>query len=384
MNPGPVDDLTLAADHKATDNETSNLQNIAATALFLANKTEENCRKTKDIIIAVTKTAQKNSKLIIDEQSKEYWRWRDSILMNEELMLEMLTFDLVIDNPFEMLYDLLTRLNIVHNKRIRQAAWAFCNDACLTKIPLLLEAQEIAISAIFFSSTYAREPIDDVDGQPWWKHLDANEERLVKAIDVMRDFYTENPLRKQENPYQGSPEFSLENTRKRGANPSGALGGSFGQGDMVSSNTATPIDAADQTPPRSRGGGAPPPTGAAAAVSAVAVGPAAVAAAKDHDDSATNWSESQTVQGDSDVGLKMAANEMENHSQVPSSSLPSSSLPSWSQQQQQQLYPLPPFRDANGSGLVSPGTAAKRKSVEPSEDGDDRRPKKLRSEEGEA
>lgn len=49
-------------------------QNIAATALFLANKVEENCRKTKDIIIAVAKVAQKNAKLIIDEQSKEYWR----------------------------------------------------------------------------------------------------------------------------------------------------------------------------------------------------------------------------------------------------------------------------------------------------------------------
>lgn len=209
------------------------VQNIAATALFLANKVEENCRKTKEIIIAVAKVAQKNAKLIIDEQSKEYWRWRDSILTYEEIMLEQLTFDLMIDNPYRHLFELLGRLDIVHNKNLRQAAWAFCNDACLTALPLLIEARDVAISAIFFGSVHTSQQIDDIDGESWWKYLRGDEDRCTKAIEVVRQFYTENPLRKQ-NPSLPSPAFHLENTRRRGDTL-------LSQTD-ISSTAGTPMD----------------------------------------------------------------------------------------------------------------------------------------------
>lgn len=189
--------------------------NISATSLFLANKVEENCRKTKDIIIAVAKVAQKNTKLLIDEQDKEYWRWRDTILTYEELMLEQLTFDLMIDNPYRHLFELLGQLDIVHNKHLRQAAWAFCNDACLTAIPLLIEARDVAISAIYFASVHTNQQIDDVNGDPWWVYLKGDENRCAKAIELMREFYTENPLKKQ-NPSLPSPAYTLDVTRRRG------------------------------------------------------------------------------------------------------------------------------------------------------------------------
>ncbi|KFG87589.1 cyclin [Metarhizium anisopliae] len=224
--------------------------NIAATALFLANKVEENCRKTKEIIIAVAKVAQKNAKLEIDEQSKEYWRWRDSILTYEEIMLEQLTFDLMIDNPYRHLFELLGQLDIVHNKNLRQAAWAFCNDACLTAIPLLIEARDVAISAIFFASVHTHQQIDDINGEPWWRYLNGDEERCTNAIEVMRQFYTENPLRKQ-NPSLPSPAFDLENTRRRADTL-------LSQPDTLSSN-GTPMELDRASPSRSP---APRPNGA--------------------------------------------------------------------------------------------------------------------------
>ena len=209
-------------------------QNIAATALFLANKAEENCRKTKDIIIAVAKVAQKNTKLIIDERSKEYWRWRDSILTYEEIMLEQLTFDLMIDNPYRHLYECLRHIGLLHNKNLRQAAWAFLNDACLTAVPLLNDAREIAIAATFFASIHLSQPIDDINGEPWWKFLKGDEDRCARAIGVMRQFYVENPLRKQ-NPTLPSPAFELEVSRRRADTH-------LSQPDTLSSSAATPMD----------------------------------------------------------------------------------------------------------------------------------------------
>ncbi|KAK7992038.1 cyclin-K [Apiospora saccharicola] len=149
--------------------------NIAATALFLANKTEENGAKTKNIIIAVAKVAQKNANLIIDEQSKEYWRWRDSILSYEEVMLEYLTFDLSITHPYQILYKLLEDLNCIHNKDLRKSAWTFCNDSCLSVLPLLVESRDVALSSIFFASTITKQTIPDVGGKPWWIALEGSE-----------------------------------------------------------------------------------------------------------------------------------------------------------------------------------------------------------------
>ncbi|OTB02500.1 hypothetical protein M426DRAFT_62110 [Hypoxylon sp. CI-4A] len=256
--------------------------NIAATALFLANKTEENCRKTKDIIIAVAKVAQKNAKLIVDEQSKEYWRWRDSILMYEEVMLENLTFDLKVDNPYFKLYDFLGRIQVVHNKHLRHAAWAFCNDSCLTMLPLLMDARDIAIAAIFFSSTFTGERIEDINGEPWWKALNGNEEHCTTAIRVLREFYVENPLRKQENPYSHSPIFNLENTRRRGE-------------ESVRSINGTPqTDSATQSPK-------------------VKVNGRDEASAEREIDTAAAESASQAAPGDSDAVLKEAANNPATH-----------------------------------------------------------------------
>ncbi|KAI0545764.1 cyclin-like protein [Xylaria curta] len=256
--------------------------NIAATALFLANKTEENCRKTKDIIIAVAKVAQKNPKLIVDEQSKEYWRWRDSILMYEEVMLECLTFDVMIDNPHFKLYEFLGQVGLIHNKNLRHAAWAFCNDSCLTVLPLLMEAHDIAIASIFFASTFTAERVEDQNGEPWWRALGASEDHCVKAIDVLKEFYIENPLRKSENPYSGSPSFNLENTRRRGDEPS-------------SSNNASPGTDRETQSPKARVNGM------------------GEDAAQREIDMAAAESASQMAPGDSDAVLKEAANSLTVH-----------------------------------------------------------------------
>ena len=279
-------------------------QNIAATALFLANKTEENCRKTKEVIIAVAKVAQKNVNLVVDEQSNEYWRWRDSILMFEEVMLENLTFDLMVDNPHIKLYEILGQLGVIHNKNLRHAAWAFCNDSCLTPLPLLMDARDIAIASIFFASTFTGERINDIDGEAWWRSLKANEDHCSRAIKVLAEFYTENPLRKQDNPYQGSPKFDLENTRHKTDD---------------SSTNATPQTDPDrgttQSPARTnKANGTGVGTGAAEPDSQSKESQEKESRSKEVDsDTLAAEAASKAAPGDSDAALKEAANNPSLH-----------------------------------------------------------------------
>lgn len=196
-------------------------QNIAATALFLATKTEENCRKTKEVVIAVAKVAQKNASLIIDEQSKEYWRWRDNILLYEELMLEHLTFDVVLQSPYNFLYNYLQKLQVEDNKPLRNVAWAFLNDSCLTMLCLMMPPKDIAAVAMYFAAKGTQTQIpDDENGAPWWEQIGGKADLITKAVGVMNDFYTDNPLKRTDNPYEQSPasgnEDDLEKTRARG------------------------------------------------------------------------------------------------------------------------------------------------------------------------
>jgi protein BUR2 len=246
----------------------------------------------------VAKVAQKDPNLVIDEQSKEYWRWRDSILMHEEMMLEKLTFDLMVENPYNIFFgSLLPRMGLEHNKPLRKSAWTFCNDAALTPMALVYGPREIAIAAIFFATSVTGEKIEDgPNGEPWWKMLGANEERTVQATSMLLDFYVENPLRKLETKGQGSPEFNLEATRRRGDTL-------LSQTEAGSSQTVTPsaTDRGETLSPRVRLNGRGDHEGG-----------------KSHsrttsDEAAFAVADAHLARGDSDEVLKAAANDLDAH-----------------------------------------------------------------------
>jgi hypothetical protein len=169
--------------------------------------------------------AQKNPKMVVDEQDKEYWRWKDIILTLEESMLEKLTFDVVVTPPYTYLWQLLHQLRVEESKPLRNAAWAFINDSCLTPLCLLIPSKDIAIASVYFAAKSTREPIaDDQNGKPWWEQLGGSLENIAKALNVMNDFWTENPLNRSDTPWIMSPlndENDQDKTRKGRVDGSG-------------------------------------------------------------------------------------------------------------------------------------------------------------------
>ena len=88
---------------------------------------EENPRKLPDLIAASARFSQRNWDLEIDEQSKEYWRWRDAILYTEEHLLEALCFDFDIKHSYDYVVQLVQRF-APGNSTLGRCAWAFIND----------------------------------------------------------------------------------------------------------------------------------------------------------------------------------------------------------------------------------------------------------------
>ncbi|MCJ1361023.1 hypothetical protein MMC16_000119 [Acarospora aff. strigata] len=194
---------------------------IAATSLFLATKVEENCRKMRELVIACCRIAQKNPNLVIDEQSKEYWRWRDTILHNEDVLLEALCFDLSLEPPYNTLFDFLVYFGEGNNRKLRNAAWAFVNDSNLTMLCLLFTSRTVAAAAIYAAAKHCGVSFpDDPQGRPWWDILGVKLRSVRKACNYMAGVYENSPLKNGDGGgmYQRTPEDGDEafaKTRRR-------------------------------------------------------------------------------------------------------------------------------------------------------------------------
>ena len=163
---------------------------IAATCLFLATKVEENCRKMRELVIACVKVAQKDPSKVVDEQDREYWRWKDNILLYEDRLMEALCFDFSLEPPYKTLFELLLRFNVEDNKKLRNAAWAFINDSCMTVMCLLFPSRTIAAGALYAAAKHCEVAFqDDEHGRPWWVISGVDLAEMRRASNFLADIY---------------------------------------------------------------------------------------------------------------------------------------------------------------------------------------------------
>lgn len=159
---------------------------MGATCLFLATKVEETKRRLRDVAIACTKVALKNPKLVVDEQSKDYWRWRDNILLNEDILLEAICFDMTLDSPYELLSSYVEKLDINHMSSLKRCAWAFVNDSARTTLSIMFPTEVISAAAIYWASKYTK---NDIPITAWWEDLGINKADIKEACNIMVDLY---------------------------------------------------------------------------------------------------------------------------------------------------------------------------------------------------
>ncbi|TGZ83297.1 cyclin-like protein [Ascodesmis nigricans] len=196
---------------------------IAATALFLATKVEENMRKFTEIVAACVRAAQKNLSLQVHRDDKEFWRWKDCILSKEEFLLESLCFDLSVEVPYNHLLAYTEQLGKQTRTLIR-TAWAFLNDAQLTMLCLMYPPKTIATAALYWAAGRCEEKFPDQDGKPWWEVLGVKIVDIKRCCNHMAMVYANNPLCGDSQPkYAYTPEGETDKTRARAASETSPL-----------------------------------------------------------------------------------------------------------------------------------------------------------------
>ncbi|KAI4175336.1 MAG: hypothetical protein LQ343_001711 [Gyalolechia ehrenbergii] len=190
---------------------------MAATSIFLATKVEEDCRKMRELVIACVRVAQKDPHKLVDEQDKEFWRWKDNILHNEDVLLEALCFDLTLEPPYKVLFDYLTYFGESENRRLRNSAWAFINDSCMTSLCLLFSSRTIAASALYAAAKHCGTNIfDDDDGRPWWETVGIELKVIKRACNYLAAVYENAHVKngRDVSIHERTPEHGDESTAK--------------------------------------------------------------------------------------------------------------------------------------------------------------------------
>ncbi|KAJ5239834.1 hypothetical protein N7468_004453 [Penicillium chermesinum] len=178
---------------------------IAAVALFVAFKVDETMRRMKDFIVACCRVAMKKADMVVDEQSKDYWRWRDLILQNESVMLEYLCFDLQLESPYRIVWEYACFLNVPDHRPLRNATQAFLNDSTYTVLCLQFPQRVIAAAALYAAARHCKVSFPDDDkGRPWWDQIDVRFEDITKACKLIIKIYE----RVQQNLSKGFPSFN--------------------------------------------------------------------------------------------------------------------------------------------------------------------------------
>ena len=163
---------------------------VAAAALFLACKTEGTCpKRTRDFVAAVVRIAIKDEEVVVDAQTGEYWKWYDAVLMTEDLLLEVLAFDLECTSPYFSLTVLVDRLGCRESEALRNHAWAFLNDAQSSMACLLFPAKAIAASACWYAARECGIRFPDGKGKGWWEAEGVQWREMVRVCDHMAETF---------------------------------------------------------------------------------------------------------------------------------------------------------------------------------------------------
>jgi len=124
-------------------------QDVAASCIFLATKTEECGRKLRDVARVYQAKVQNADISTFPADSKEVDLCQSAILLTEEVLLEALCFDFVVESTHAELLDIFESLG--SDMELREYAWSLAHDSYRTPLCILYPPRLIAVACYVLS-----------------------------------------------------------------------------------------------------------------------------------------------------------------------------------------------------------------------------------------
>ncbi|KAF7725835.1 hypothetical protein EC973_009259, partial [Apophysomyces ossiformis] len=158
---------------------------IAATSLYVASKVEETPRRFKDFVNACAQKAQKNDSLKLEEGSKDFMKWKDTMLHYEVILLETLCFDLAVEHPHTYLLELQSNFNV-------RKAWMLLFQSLGAPLCVLYHPKLIATAALLLAENLASDNLPE----NWWEEVDVDIGQAHELAADMLEYYTDHYIKK--------------------------------------------------------------------------------------------------------------------------------------------------------------------------------------------
>lgn len=117
-------------------------QDVAATCIFLATKTEECGRKLRDVARVCQAKIHNTDVNNIPPDGKEVEQCQAAILLTEEVLLEAICFDFVVENPHSHLVDIFDAAST--DDLVQEYAWSISHDSYRTPLCVFFPPKIIA------------------------------------------------------------------------------------------------------------------------------------------------------------------------------------------------------------------------------------------------
>ncbi|KAH7916060.1 cyclin-like protein [Hygrophoropsis aurantiaca] len=131
-------------------------QDVAASCIFLATKTEECGRKLRDVARICQSKITGADITLIPADSPEVEKLQTAILLTEEVLLEALCFDFGTSSPHNELVDLFDAEH--EDSQVQDYAWSIAHDSYRTPLCILFSPRVIATACYVLAQRVADGP----------------------------------------------------------------------------------------------------------------------------------------------------------------------------------------------------------------------------------
>nr|XP_002130166.1 cyclin-Q [Ciona intestinalis] len=181
---------------------------IAATAICLATKVEEQHTRLRDIVNVCHRTCHPDLKPL--ELDSEFWNLRDTIASCELLMLRVLKFNVTCIHPHKYLLHYLMSLSHLFTRTewlksmVSDVAWALLNDSYISNTCLNHGPEIYAISVIDLAlqSCKIKVPLNEHADKKWWQvfyEAATKEAMLMVQRDIAHTINLANSIAQNNN-----------------------------------------------------------------------------------------------------------------------------------------------------------------------------------------